>query len=140
MNMPELDITLILAGAALLLALIAWIGTLSLKRRLRAEQARSQELEERLAHQLELVRQSISGLTAGAVGMDRRMQRLEAREKVLTERQENYEIQQVDDPPYGHAIRLVQQGAGVGRLVDELGLGESEAELIVRLHGQRDTA
>ncbi len=138
--MPEFDVALILAGAALLLGLIALFAVIALNRRLRAEKNRSEALEQNLERQLELVRQSISGLTAGAVGMDKRMQRLEAREKVLAERQETYEIQQVDDPPYGHAIRLVQQGAGVGRLVDELGLSESEAQLITRLHGQRDSA
>ena len=138
--MPEFDFALLLSGLAVLLALAALFGMFGLSRRFRAEQSRLQELEQDLRRQLELVRQSISGLTAGAVGMDRRMHRLETREKVLTERQETYEIQQVDDPPYGHAIRLVQQGAGVGRLVEELGLSESEAELIERLHGQRDTA
>ena len=139
-NMSELDPALILAGSALLLGLIALFAVISLNRRLRAEKSRSEALEQNLERQLELVHQSISGLTAGAVGMDKRMQRLEAREKVLAERQETYEIQQVDDPPYGHAIRLVQQGAGIGRLVDELGLSESEAQLIARLHGQRDSA
>ena len=138
--MPELDLALILAGLALLLGLIALFALVLLNRRLRAEKARSEALEQSLERQFELVHQSISGLTAGAVGMDKRLQRLEAREKVLTERQETYEIQQVDDPPYGHAIRLVQQGAGIGRLVDELGLSESEAQLIARLHGQRDSA
>ena len=72
--------------------------------------------------------------------MDRRVHRLEQREKALSERQESFEIQQADEQPYGQAIRLVQQGAGVRRLVDELDLSESEADLIVRLHGQRDTA
>ena len=136
MNMSELDLPTLLACAASLLVVAAWIGIVAVNRRLRAEQARSDELQK----QLELVRQSISGLTAGAVGMDRRMQRLETREKVLSERQETYEIQQSDEQPYGHAIRLVQQGAAVSRLVDELELSESEAELIVRLHGQRNSA
>lgn len=93
-----------------------------------------------LKQELELVRQSISGLTAGAVGVDQRMLRLETREKALSERQETYDNQQSDEQPYGHAIRLVQQGAGVGRLIDELDLSESEADLIVRLHGQRESA
>ena len=134
--MSEFDLPLLLAIPALLLAVVAWVGAASANKRLCAERARSAQLQQ----ELELVRQSISGLTAGAVGMDRRMHRLETREKVLSERQETYENQQSDEQPYGHAIRLVQQGAGVGRLVDELDLSESEADLIVRLHGQRDTA
>ncbi len=138
--MPDADYALWAAGFALLLALVAWAGAASLNRRLGEAQKRALELQEQLERQLELVRQSISGLTAGTVGMDRRMRRLETREKVLSERQETYEIQQSDDQPYSQAIRLVQQGAASGRLVDELGLSESEADLIVRLHGQRDSA
>lgn len=138
--MPEVDYALWVAVLALLLALVGWVGAVSLNRRLGETQKRSDEMQEQLERELELVRQSISGLTAGAVGMDRRMKRLETREKVLSERQETYEIQQSDDQPYSQAIRLVQQGAASGRLVDELGLSESEADLIVRLHGQRDSA
>lgn len=80
--------------------------------------------------------QSIAGLTSGAVGVDNRLRLIEAREKVLTERQDTFENQQVGDEPYGNAIRLVQQGATAARLVDELEISESEANLIVRLHGQ----
>lgn len=140
MSMSELDVALLLAGIALAVALLAWISAAGARRRLAAEQLRASEREQDLERQLVLVRQSISGLTAGTVGMDRRMKRLEDREKALSERQETYEIQQSDDQPYGQAIRLVQQGAGVNRLVDELELSESEAELIVRMHGQRDSA
>ena len=134
--MPDLDPTLLLAAAASFVAALGWVGAASANRRLAEQAAHTRQLRQ----ELELVRQSISGLTAGAVGMDRRMQQLEVREKVLSERQETFEIQQSDEQPYGRAIRLVQQGAGVGRLVDELDLAESEAQLIVRLHGQRDSA
>jgi hypothetical protein len=134
--MPDLDPILLLAIAALFLAIVAWGGAVSLNRRLGLHRARTEELQQ----QLDLVRQSIGGLTAGAVGMDRRMQRLEAREKLLSERQETFEIQQADEQPYGQAIRMVQQGAGAGRLVDELDLSHSEAELIVRMHGCREYA
>lgn len=109
-------------------------------RRLTAESRDTEAQLRQLERQVELLRQSISGLTAGAVGIDRRLFKLEARERLLTERQETYENQQTDERPYGEAIRLVQQGAGVARLVDELALSENEADLIVRLHGQRDTA
>jgi len=114
---------------------LAW-SLRQLSRRMDAERQRADALQQ----QLDFIRQSISGLTAGAVGMDRRMLRLESSARTLTERQETYELQQAEEQPYGHAIRLVQQGASSMRLVDELDLSESEAELIVRLHGQRDTA
>ena len=136
MSMSELDLSLLMAIPALFFGLVAWVGAASANMRLSEARKRAAQLQQ----ELELVRQSISGLTAGAVGMDRRMLRLEAREKALSERQETYENQQSDEQPYGHAIRLVQQGAGVGRLIDELDLSESEADLIVRLHGQRESA
>ncbi len=134
--MSELLPDLLASGAILLLAFSLWAAIARNNRRLAAERARGDELQQ----QLELARQSIRGLTTGAVGVDRRVGKLEARQRLLSERQETYEIQQSDEQPYGHAIRLVQQGAGVGRLVQELELSESEADLIVRLHGERDSA
>lgn len=126
----------LLAAALVLLVLVTGLAQRSMRRRLAAADARCAELEQ----QLLLVRQSISGLTAGAVGVDRRVRGLEQRARVLSERQETYENQQADEQPYSHAIRLVQQGASAHRLVQELAIGESEAELIVRLHGQRVSA
>ena len=140
MSMLEPEFLLLIAAAALLGAVSAFVFSARIARDLRREQENLKEREQLLDRQLELVRQSISGLTAGTVGMDRRIQGLEVRERALSERQETYEIQQSDDQPSGQAIRLVQQGAGVNRLVDELELSESEAELIVRMHGERDTA
>lgn len=140
MNMLENNLVVLISLAfavfALLLAVVAWVSAVRSSKRLAQSEAYAKDLQS----QLELVRQSITGLTAGAVGMDRKLNQLAARERVLSERQETYENQQVDDQPYSHAIRLVQQGASASRLVDELNLSESEAELIVRLHGQRDSA
>lgn len=138
--MPELNWSMMVAGLAGLLAVAAWATTFGMNRRLANWQREAAERQRDHDHQLALLRQSISGLTAGAVGVDRRLMRLEDREKLLAERQETYENQQTDEQPYGQAIRLVQQGAGVNRLVDELELSESEADLLVRLHGQRNTA
>jgi uncharacterized coiled-coil protein SlyX len=140
MNMPELDWPLMVALVAVVLTVVAWVSAASLNRRLGVQQREAEQRCQALEQRLEWLQQSISGLTSGAVGMDRRVQRIEARGKVLAERQETYENQQIDEQPYGQAIRLVHQGASVHRLVDELALSESEADLIVRLHGHRDTA
>lgn len=136
MNTYEIYPIVLLAAPVLLLAVTIWIVARKQDGKLIASEARNRELRE----QLELVCQSIGGLTAGAVGVDRRVHRLERLEKHLAERQENFENQQSDEQPYGQAIRLVQQGAGVNRLVSELEISPSEAELIVRLHGHRETA
>ena len=128
--------TMLLAGAALLPAM----GALLFARRAVRGQALANERLAALEQQLTLQQQSISGLTAGAVGMDRRLRRAEATEKMIADRQETIENQQAAEQPYGHAIRLVQQGATTRRLMEELGLSESEANLLVQLHGLRDTA
>lgn len=127
---------------ALTLALLALIAVLALAaygiaevRRLQAAQQQLQEQLARMDAQLILQQQSIGGLTAGTIGVDRRLARAEARDKILAERQDTFENQQASDQPYAHAIRLVQQGASVTRLIEELDISESEAELIVRLHG-----
>ena len=38
--------------------------------------------------------------------------------------------------PYDEAIRLVRQGATAQRLVEELGLSQGEADLLIILHGR----
>lgn len=118
--------------AALMSAIALWLGMIHQRKLLQ----RIAELDERLT----LQQQSINGMTAGTVGLDRRVHQLEIGERKLVERQDTYENQQYLEQPYSHAIRLVQQGASVRRLVDELELSESEANLIVSLHGLRDSA
>ncbi len=124
--------------AAVALALGA--GALFALRRITLSHAALLERVGRLEQQLLLQQQSITGLTAGAIGMDRRVRRTEATERMISDRQEVIENQQAAEQPYSHAIRLVQQGASSQRLMEELGLSESEATLLVRLHGLRDSA
>jgi hypothetical protein len=126
--MAVAGVATLLAGAAVVVARRALGRQATLSQRLGA-----------LEQQYQLQQQSISGLTAGAVGMDRRLRRAEAADKIISDRQESIENQQAAEQPYGHAIRLVQQGAGARRLMEELGLSESEASLLVRLHGLRET-
>lgn len=134
---------LAIGSAGLAVALVSLVTISVFRRRNAALERVLEQVSERLAAieaQQGFAQQSISGLTAGAVGMDRRLRRVEATEKMLTERQETIENQQAAEQPYSQAIRLVQQGATARRLVEELSLSESEADLLVRLHGLRDSA
>ena len=124
---------LVTAVAALSLQLV---GMHSLERRNRMLRSQLDALEGLLSLQA----QSIGGLTSGTQGVDRRLACLEAREQVLSQRQDTFESQQADERPYHQAIRLVQQGAGSRRLIEEFELSESEAALIVRLHGETPPA
>lgn len=136
MNVPELGP----AGVALaVISLVIVMVALAVARRALRTCAQLHSELAQLEKQQTLQQQSISGLTAGAIGMDRRLRRAEATEKMISDRQETIENQQAAEQPYGHAIHLVQQGASTRRLMEELGLSESEAGLLVRLHGLRDT-
>lgn len=128
---------LAITNAVSLLFLVLVVALLVTERRRR--QLQSEQLDD-FRQKLEIFQQSLHALTAGAAGADKRMFRLEAQERLLSERQETIENQRQAEQPYAQAIRLVQQGAGVRRLMEELGLSESEAELIFRLHGLQNDA
>jgi len=99
---------------------------------IRSQNSRIQEL----AKQTEQLTSNINALCASAVGVDRRVVKLERNGRDLVFRQEHIESsQQPGDRPYGEAIEMAQKGARTSRLVEELGLSESEAELLVMLHG-----
>ena len=65
---------------------------------------------------------------------------LSLREKLgqLENRQQRVEQQDVQGMPYSQASRLVQMGAGTDDLMQACGLSRSEAELMLKLHSQRD--
>lgn len=65
---------------------------------------------------------------------------LSLREKLgqLENRQQRVEQQDVQGMPYNQASRLVQMGASTDDLMQACGLSRSEAELMLKLHGQRD--
>ena len=93
----------------------------------------------RLVRDLDLLRSDFNALCAGAVGVDKRVLRLEQRGRDLQHRQETIEQRQnTSQRPYGEAIHQVQKGADAIRLVEEFGLSRSEADLIVMLHGERE--
>jgi len=121
-------VTIILSLVIVLLAFFL----IQLLLRLHALNIKVTQLESRLGSQ----QVSINGLTAGAVGVDNRLRKMQDRESAIEHRQESMEnIQSQGESPFGEAIRLVQQGASEQRLMDELGLSQSEASLIAMIHG-----
>jgi hypothetical protein len=88
-----------------------------------------------LQRELEIHKQTVSALCSSAVGVDRRVNRVERNSRDLAERQENIESLYQPDPPYAEAIRMVKSGADATQLVKELGLSESAADLILMIHG-----
>jgi len=127
MNVTNLILILIV------IALVVFIYRLLL--RLQALNNRVNQIESRAQSQ----QVSINGLTAGAIGVDNRLRKIEDREAALEHRQESIEnMQSQNEAPFGEAIRLVQQGATVERLMEELNLSQSEASLIHMIHGGKD--
>jgi len=88
-----------------------------------------------MSKQIEQLSTTTNAMCAGAVGVDKRVAKLERNGRDLMYRQESIESSHSDDSPYGEAIQMVLKGADAGRLVDELGVSASEAELLVMLHG-----
>lgn len=93
---------------------------------------------DRLGRDIDEVKRNLHALCSGAVGVNRRMVKLEQGERELHQRQEHIEQQGTTDRPYAEAIRVAQQGGKADRLVEEFGLSKSEADLIVMLHGVKE--
>jgi hypothetical protein len=113
---------------------LALIAVLILVRKVRRQEARIAIMDERIAS----LAASLNALCSSAVGVDKRVVRLERRGRDLEHRQETIEVHsQGESKPYGEAIQLVHQGGQAAQLVKEFGLSQSEAELLVTLHGVR---
>ena len=97
-----------------------------------------QELSVALSR-LESLESSLNALCIGAVGVDQRVSRLERQSRDLTHRQETMETQHKSDRPFGKAIEMVHKGASANQLIEELGLSRGEADLVVMLHGLKQT-
>jgi hypothetical protein len=123
---PELIMLITLGSLALIFMLVQ-------ARTIRRQDSRIAEMD----RQIEQLSTTANVICASAVGVDKRVARLERNGRELIHRQESIESRQTDDRPYGEAIQMVQKGAQASRLVDELGISTSEAELLVMLHGMK---
>jgi hypothetical protein len=80
--------------------------------------------------------QSLRALSRAALSMDAKLHELNRR--VMEQQQHIVQLTQNQDSSrsYGEAIQMVRKGATAARLVSELNLSKTEAELLVMLHGQ----
>lgn len=99
---------------------------------------RQGEMLELQKREIETLKQTVGALCSSAVGVDKRVNRLERQGRDLEERQENIEqSSQQGEPPYSDAIRMVHAGAGPEQLVSELGISRDAADLIIMIHGMK---
>jgi len=89
--------------------------------------------------QINTLSSNLSALCASVAGGNKRLNQLEQNSRALQVRQDHMETQEQNDGSYGEAIQMVRHGATAERLVEELGLGSNEANLIVMLHGMKET-
>lgn len=109
---------------------------------LQVERLRRQSLQadvERLEKSLSDLRQELSTVSFGALGVG---QRLKSVEKRLVERSAEPVATVLDgNGPYRKAIELVEAGAGADQLIEQCGLTRAEADLLCLMHrslsGQR---
>mgnify|MGYP006289834583 FL=1 len=127
-----------LAAAALLLALIALLVTLALHR----GHKQAQLTRERwFQAQMERLEREHRGLESALAGFGRHIDQLDEQGRDTLERltQVNARIDAVaaadDQPGFGHALRLASQGrVSVDELIEDFGLSESEARLLMRVN------
>lgn len=124
---------------------LVWIAILALTillillwvLQMRAESQRRETLA-LYRRDIDTLKQTVGALCSSAVGVDKRVNRLEQMGRDLEERQESIEQQsQTGDPPYSDAIRMVQEGAVADDLIAELGISRDAADLIIMMHGQK---
>jgi hypothetical protein len=124
-----------LVWIAILLLLTVLIAQLVLQ--FRAEFRRREDLAQ-YKRDIDTLKQTVGALCSSAVGVDKRVNRLEQQGRDLEERQESIEQHsQYGDPPYSDAIRMVREGAGADELIEELGISRDAADLIIMMHGHK---
>jgi hypothetical protein len=84
-------------------------------------------------------RQDMYGLSAAGVQQDRRLIEQDMRLREMLERVDSLRADDAGGQPYHAAIERARKGARAEELVTEFGLSLSEAGLLVRLHGGRDS-
>lgn len=96
-------------------------------------------LEQRVnevCNKFEVIRNDISALCAGGLGVDERVGGLERRVRTVVERLDDLEESDAFEhlQEFQGAIELAQQGAEPSEIVEKCQLTLDEAELLIRLH------
>lgn len=112
----------------IILTLVVW-RLAERQSRLRQALADNQERIDRLMDEMK-------ALYAGAAGQGGHIARIEEQVSQLSERQEQLDTRDPTTQSYSEAIELILSGASVDELVRH-GLRREEAELLMRLHGER---
>lgn len=121
---------------ALLLVSVMLVGLLVLwRQQSRSNQVVSSRLNA-MESRLEAMKNDLSGLCSGALGVDDRVSSNEKRVRALIQRLEEMEAEDQDDDvkTYQRAIQMAQQGSSEEELVNQFQLTTDEAALLIRLY------
>ena len=121
------DVLLMITASSLLLSLFLALIVVSLSLRVRRYRDGTKQ-------QIAALKSDVHALCSGAVGVGRRLARMEMHLNQQDERQDKLEMRESNDQAYGHAVRMVQKGADIDELVETCRLSRGEAELILLLH------
>lgn len=125
---------LLLLGLLLGGLVAAMIGGILAQRRLAQRQL---EQEARLSGRLDKLAQKLTEYQQSNIRMGEEL--ITLREKIthLENKQQRLEQQDLHTMPYNQASRLVGMGASLDDLMQSCGLTRSEAELMLKLHGNK---
>jgi len=131
--MDERSLLLVL-GLLLGVLVAAMIGGILAQRRLAQRQL---EQEARLGGRLDKLAQKLTEYQQSNIRMGEEL--ISLREKIthLENKQQRLEQQDLHTMPYNQASRLVGMGASLDDLMQSCGLTRSEAELMLKLHGNK---
>lgn len=77
------------------------------------------------------LQENINAICSGAVGLGEHMQVLEDRCRLLMSQQEKFELHESPDRNYKYALRMVQNGAQIEEVIEDCGIAQGEAELVL---------
>ena len=125
---------LLMLGLFLGVLVAAQIGLLMAQRRLAREQI---AMQERLDGRIDKLSQKLSEYQQSNIRMGEEVLALREKLSQLENKQQRLEQQDVQTMPYNQASRLVSMGASLDDLMQACGLSRSEAELMLKLHGNK---
>lgn len=85
--------------------------------------------------QISAQKNQIAALSAGAVGLDKRVLQFEQALNKMKEHQNTIDVGIAPTHNYEQAVRLARKGMDSNQLMDNCNLSAEEAHLISRLHG-----
>lgn len=94
------------------------------------------ELQEQFKSSNDALRNELSAVNSGAIGVGQRLIAAEKRLNDLTTDQQQWQVNN-ETQPFRHAVNLAEQGAEPKQLVEQFGLTESEAQLMALMKNRK---